>query len=453
MIDQEDGCRTFRHSVYALLILSSLTTMTARVLSAQSRDGHTPFFSANDRSRWSTISALVDDGTYSIDRVRKRPGWQSIDMVQHRGRDGELHFYSSKPPLYPTLLAGEYWLIRQLTNATFEHFPFGVARTMLIITNILPMGLFLILTAMLAEHLGETDFGRVFLVAAAAWGTFLTTFASTLNNHTPAAISVLVATLCVARIWQQRDESELDANQSRPSAWLFIVAGVAGGFAAANDLPALSFTTLLSLTVWWLFPRPTLVWFVPALLFVAIAFFVTNYIAHDSWLPPYAHRQPGDNWYNFPGSYWYGSRKGVDLGEPSQMKYLFHMLVGHHGFFSLTPIWLLSLAGILMALRNSDPRWRLLAAVTLLLFIVCVTYYTGFRPQRDRNFGGVTSGFRWLFWQIPLWLLMLVPVADWLSETQRRKAFGLLLLAVSTLSAAIPAANPWSHPWIYQIGQ
>ena len=88
-----------------------MAAVTGRIGSARSRDGHTPFFSANDRSRWSMISALVDEGTYVIDRVRERPGWKTIDMVRHVGRDGQPHYYSSKPTLLPTLLAAEYCVI------------------------------------------------------------------------------------------------------------------------------------------------------------------------------------------------------------------------------------------------------------------------------------------------------------------------------------------------------
>ena len=41
-------------------------------------------------------------------------------MVQHKGRDGKLHLYSSKPPLLATLLAGEYWLIHEFAGERCE---------------------------------------------------------------------------------------------------------------------------------------------------------------------------------------------------------------------------------------------------------------------------------------------------------------------------------------------
>ncbi len=44
-----------------------------------------PFLSANDRSRWDTVRALVEHGTYAIDDVIREPGWDTIDMVKHPG--------------------------------------------------------------------------------------------------------------------------------------------------------------------------------------------------------------------------------------------------------------------------------------------------------------------------------------------------------------------------------
>ena len=87
-----------------------------------------PFLSANDRSRWMTIRSLVEHGTYEIDAIVGQPTWDTIDMVQHRGRDGQLHLYSSKPPLLATMLAGEYWLIHRFSGATLRDHPYEIGR-------------------------------------------------------------------------------------------------------------------------------------------------------------------------------------------------------------------------------------------------------------------------------------------------------------------------------------
>src|SRR3954470_1201352 len=89
-----------------------------------------PFLSANDRSRWMTIRSLVERGTYEIDAIVGQPTWDTIDMVQHTGHDGQKHLYSSKPPLLATVLAGEYWLIHQFGGASLRDYPYEIGRAM-----------------------------------------------------------------------------------------------------------------------------------------------------------------------------------------------------------------------------------------------------------------------------------------------------------------------------------
>ena len=47
-----------------------------------------------------------------------------------------------------------------------------------------------------------------------------------------------------------------------------------------------------------------------------------------------------------------GRTHSIDFASRHENKadYAFHMLLGHHGLFSLTPIWLLSLGGMIWAL-------------------------------------------------------------------------------------------------------
>src|SRR5215470_9579614 len=96
-----------RWSMYALMIVVATGMMLAQVARVRSPDAKspTPFQSGNDRSRWATIRALGDDGTYAIEHVifdargNRVRGWYTIDLVRHRGPDGVEHYYSSKPTL------------------------------------------------------------------------------------------------------------------------------------------------------------------------------------------------------------------------------------------------------------------------------------------------------------------------------------------------------------------
>ena len=449
------------------------------------------------------------------EQTRRDREWYSIDIVRHRGRDGCEHYYSSKPPLLATLLAGPCWLLQQTTGATLADRPFYMVRLLLLLTNVLPLALYFLLLARLIERYGRTDWGRLYVLVAACFGTLLTTFAVTLNNHLIAAVSAAVAVSVALPIWQGEDRR-----------WRsFALAGFFAAFTAANELPALSLTAVLAAALSWCSLRRTLLAFLPAAAVVAVAAFGTTYLAHGTWSPPYAHRGNGplltsvpgsfdtssldqgripdelrrqlaaaqfplspratltprtaaagwmlwdpqrqerlavvardggldvhvwDSWYEFPGSYWTGdARTGVDLGEPSRLVYAFQVLLGHHGVFSLTPVWLLSAAGLFWWLKRPDERMRGLAVVVAALTVVCLGFYI-LRPLKDRNYGGVCCGFRWLLWLAPLWLIAMLPAADRIAVSPRWRRVALALLVISIASASYASLNPWVQPWLYE---
>lgn len=408
-----------------------------------------PFLSSNDRSRWLTVRALVEQGTYEIDALIGLPNWDSIDKVQHRGRDDQLHLYSSKPPLLSTLVAVPYWCIHRLTGATLGTHPYEIGRFLLLLVNILPLVCMFVLIARLVDQFGQTDWGRIFVVAVATLGTFLSTFATVLNNHIVAAVCATVALYAVVQI---------RCAGKRHLGW-FALAGLMAALTAATELPALLLLVLLGLYLFIKAPGKTTCGFLPAVLLVVAAFFATNYVAHNSWRPPYAHRSatdPEDNWYQYTyevngkqrQSYWLAPQ-GIDKGESCRGTYALHVLVGHHGIFSLTPVWLLSVVGACLWLWRGPGPTRELAILVVFLTVICLAFYIGFRPQQDRNYGGMTSGFRWMFWFAPLWILVMVPTADELDKSRIGKALGLALLALSVVSVSYPTWNPWTHPWIY----
>jgi hypothetical protein len=504
---------SLRRWVYGLLILASLAAISGRLFALASQGGTKILLSANDRSRWCTVRALLEEGTYAIDNVILDKGWQTIDMVRHKDRDGRMHFYSSKPPLLATLLAGLVWIVQLVTRVWLVDDPPQIVSLTLVLVNVLPMGLYLVLVARLVDRLGTTDAGRMYVVAAAAFGTYLFTFAVTLNNHSVAAVATALALHAAVPIWLDDER-----NWGR-----FFWVGLWSSFAATNELPALAFFAALAAWLTWKAPWPTWTAFVPASVVVLAAFMAANYVAHDSWRPPYAHRSDGpivarlqagekdslargelsaearqklaaagvvlsprvrieereqkdgwtlidaggqaerypllvaadgqiaahvsDNWYDYDGTYWTDSAKrGVDRGEPSSLVYVFHVLVGHHGVFSLTPVWILSAAGAVMWLQGKS-RLRGLIALVAAVSLVCLLFYLA-RPLEDRNYGGVTSGFRWVFWLAPLWLILAVPAADWIAARRGWREAGLAGLFLSIFSAAYAPLNPWTHPWL-----
>ncbi len=514
-----------------LLIAISTSYVVANIWTCRSPDPNrdVPFMSANDRSRWCTVRSLVDYGTFAIDPVldgENGAWWDTIDKVRHIGSDGQMHFYSSKPALWPTILAGQYWLIQKSSGWTLERDLFPVVRLMLIINNAIGLGLFVWCLGRISEYLTGNAVSRCFVVASGAFGTFLTTFSVTLNNHLPAAVLVALSVLVLLRIMR------IEAGW-----WLYLALGLCASLAATLELPAAGWLAICSVIAFSRSVGKTLTGFASGVILVAASFWGLNYLAHGEWRPPYAHRSDGaviasvsgdfaerldqgllptelldsistqrtrvgveidaaatitkrtgamssskspqwvvnedrpgqlaierderdgefkvrlwDNWYEYPGSYWRSdnSRKSdVDKGESDQAKYLVHMTVGHHGVLSLTPIFLLSLLGVLPLCFQSRYGVKFLSLATLALTVVVFVFYLT-RTELDRNYGGMTSGLRWMFWLYPFWLIWMIPA---LEVASRRRLFWFLavvLLAISVASAHYSTANPWVHPWLYE---
>ena len=89
------------------------------------------------------------------------------------------------------------------------------------------------------------------------------------------------------------------------------------------------------------------------------------------------------------------------------------MLVGHHGLFSLTPVWVLAAAGMVAGVdshtvaeavqrrkRRSAFPW-FVQPLALVLSVVVVGFYL---VQRSRQLRRLDQGLRWLMWLTPIWL-------------------------------------------------
>lgn len=502
-----------RRLVYGLLITLAVGLTLGRLASAErllepsvhrsegdsaprpawprSRPDPWPTFSSNDRSRWAVVRALVDHGTFVLGtrdsqvvlasavaplasdlplpalclalagysaRTRAdagiifEDGWQSVDKVLHPSR---LEYYSTKPPLLPVLAAAEYWLLKHLLGWSIVEQRWHVIRVILFTLNVLPLALYLALLASMAERLGSTDWARFYVLAAAGFATLVTPFLISFNNHTVATTAVTLALYAIFRI-----------REGGGSAW-FLLAGLASGFALCNELPSLALAAGLGVYLLARAPGRTLACFLPAFLLPLLLFLLLNYLALGQWKPAYA--EFGTPWYEFEGSHWRvpegTTKRGIDFagrnGEPRHL-YAFHLLFGHHGWFSLMPIMLLSLLGMALGLLglpspslSSPPpspsappartTMRLLALFSLLVSLVVFGFYL----LRSDNYGGWSNGPRWLMWLTPMWLLCLLPVLDRLALHRLGRGLALLLLVLSMLSMNYQLWNPWRHPWIY----
>jgi hypothetical protein len=445
---------------------------------------------ANDISRWCTVWSLLERGTYVIDECP----WQATtqdkvfrakagarEAESSAGSEPVRHYYSSKPALLPTLIAGILYPVRVATDVPLDRVvlqqrapretqkadptsPYGVKaeletpkdpvrwpvyifyfKPVIILLNVIPYGLMLILYARVLDRHAANEWAWLCCLVAAAFGTYLLPFTQTLNNHTVAAFSAFFALYQLFWIWDRDD----------PSGWRFAAAGLFAAFAAANELPALSFLVLLFGLLLFAFPRKTLVYFLPAAAVPIVAFVVAQYAVFGEF--KLAYEAFGTDEYLFEGSIWKTPLELDTFNEHPEpyATYFFHMTLGHHGFFSLTPIFLLSAVGAVRLIwvggwrplrRRGGSVLPAVAWLTILLTAILLAFYT-WNPKA-RNYGGSTQGLRWLFWLIPLWLLVLPKGVEWCQSRRWFRGIAMLALGISVMSAGYAIRNPWTHPWI-----
>ena len=251
-------------------------------------------------------------------------------------------------------MAGEYWLLKNTLGWSIDEQPDEVVRVGLLTFNVLPLILYLWMIGRLAERYGATDWGRLFVVAAAAFGTLLSTFLITFNNHVPAAFATLIALYAALPVafppGTGRSRSRL-AGTGR-----LVVAGLAAGFLFNCELPAAAFVAALGLLLLVRAPGRTLLWFAPPRAAPCRGLLPPESPGHRRMaarlretghgLVPVSRRRLG--------TIHPGEGQGIEFAKYTEPRWMYalHLLFGHHGWFSLTPINLLGAAGMVLAARR-----------------------------------------------------------------------------------------------------
>jgi hypothetical protein len=442
----------------ALLIITAATFIAA---------GHTlrqpSFMTANDISRWCTVWSLLERGTYAIDECP----WQTDtqDKVQRPPKTG--HFYSSKPALISTVIAGMLYPARRITGVPLDHVVpqqraerwtqkpdpdhpgqvKGVLETpkdpvkwpahvfyfdpVLIVLNVIPYALFLVFFARALDRYAANDWAWFFGLAAAAFGTYLWPYTQTLNNHTIGAFAAFFALYHFLRIW---DEGYL-------SGWRFAAAGFFAGLTAATELPALAFPAILGPLLLVRYPSRTLLFFVPGLIVPLAAFAGAQYAEFGEWYLPY--ESFGSDEYLFEGSIWQTPLEldAFNKNPEPYWVYLLHMTIGHHGILSLTPIFLFSIWGGMKLLGGG--RWLTAFAVLTFLVVAGLGGYFLYDPSAWRPEGHLHR-YVWALAVIPAMLGLLGLFAALPILRGRDQPMAAVAWMTAVLTVVIVAFYAWS---------
>jgi hypothetical protein len=169
-----------------------------------------------------------------------------------------------------------------------------------------------------------------------------------------------------------------------------------------------------------------------------MAHFYTTWLSTGE-LTPYYVKFNGPI-YKYEGSYWMQPR-GIDTAHDSRLFYAFNFLLGHHGVFSLTPVFIIALIGQIEGERQK-------AIHRLGMILTC--FLLGFYLINTNNYGGVCQGPRWFFWLIPFWLLALPAAFERRAHLKSFQSIAYFYLAVSVVSVALAMTDrrgPWGASW------
>jgi hypothetical protein len=393
-----------------------------------------PALCPNDMSRWNAVWAMVETGRCSW--IGDKPFWTidrcTFDTINTPEDGRKARWYSSKPYFMQVLLAGLAWPICRIGGLDFDGQFYIVGRLILILVNVVPLMLFLAFFGRLLVRLGVEGFTFAFCMAAAAAGTYMTAWCITLNNHVLAALCGFFSLYALFSAARDRN-----ASGSR-----FALAGLLAGMAAAFETPA---TAILGLGAAYAVyvclrdQRNAGLAFLAAAVVPVAAFFLCNRLCTGLWIPfQWTIPDYYDPYWLKPG--------GIDNIRESKLTYFFHLTLGHHGFFSLTPILLLSLVGMVLHLCDRTSPMRDVAAITLLTSVAVF----GFNTIKTNNYGGTCQGARWLFFLVPLWLMMLPAGVERVARAAGRW-LPCALLAVSAFSTAYAVHMPWSESWLHTL--
>jgi len=374
----------------------------------------------NTASRLATVDSLVHRGTFDISESPFLD--ETVDFVR---LDDQV--LSTKPPLLPVAAAGVYWGLHHALGLSLSEETGLTHRAIIFFVETIPHALLLLAGFLLLRIWSDDPRARGLTFIALCFGFLGAGYATTLNNHSPAAAAVLGAVYFFSKAVRSSTVPRRE----------LLLAGLCLGLAPTLDFLTVPLCGALFLMALWRWPTPTLMFVVPVALLPVAAHLYLTYLVGGSVLPIYARGEL----YQFEGGYW-TDPQGMDALDEPKWLYVFHLLFGHHGFFTLTPLLAVGVWQSVLQVRGRLPLWRESLAALVGFVVVGVAMVI-----RTHNYGGACVGFRWLIPVMPLFLLLCVPRLEADGPLERP---GLLLCFFVSLTTFVNAAvHPWSHSGIH----
>lgn len=370
---------------------------------------------SNDASRLATIESLVDFHTFIIDNSRFV--W-TIDKYFYQG-----HFYSDKPPIL-SIYGSFFYALLKLVGISFSN--------QLMLANILMViGVVGVSTATgmiylykIFKFLAVEERWINVLLIIAGTGTLLLPYSTVFSNH------VVSGSLLVAGFYYLLRVKE-SIRYSLLSGLLITLAG-------SIDVVAFIFLPFLAVSF---FNKPlkSKIVFSLACALVLVIYFQLNLYTSGSLLPPSMNQSlweyPGSAFdrTNLSGLAYYSNFSDL-------LTYAIHMIIGHRGLISYTPILVFSIFGFVKVFQNKQFKYR----QEFLLILLASSAYVLMYILRSNNYSGDSYGVRWY---ANLMFLLCLPLAQISEEVKSSKIFRKAFIIVSCMSIFISFVGV-NHPFV-----
>ena len=338
--------------------------------------------SGNESGRFATIQAVAEQGVFHIEKCNFR----TVDRTVRNN-----HVYYDKLPLQPFVLGLLYKPFHRFAGINFvDNYHLSIY-AINVLTGFLVNSLIFLWLFDLLRGIKKGSLKLKFLLAlGCVAGSWLISYSTMLNNHTPAALAVLGVFVALMRY------------KKRNSPKAALLAGFSAGIAGLLELPCGLFFGLAALAgVFFSAPRELrfkhTALTAGAGLACAAGGALLNWYAYGTCLPLYMSSQGSKGTFGF----------GV---HSSPLYYWFHALVGDRGLFLYTPFLFLGLWGCIKFRKSfSVPQKIMLAAAACYMLF----YLLG-----TDEFGGQSYGLRYFIAAIPL---LWYPGARLVLEMEKRK--------------------------------
>lgn len=409
-------------------ILAIDVTRGAAVSEGVAGDNASTFLNSNELGLWASVSVLIDGVQNTND------SW----LGSHVQLD-------ALPSPFVTLVAVLYKCAKTAFLISLSEEPVATTRLVLAMVNLPLLAIFFAAMSACIEKVGSSNWSRYCCVAIACYATMLLPLTSSLNSLLPAATATAVTMWLYLHVADRLEE--LFVLSLKHCAIAGFTAVLAGGFdvlAAIMIVPWLVLFARLDRDV----VKPFLAGAALGLAFTVGSFGI-------GMLGTKAQTGGFQDGFTLAATATVGDAivadSDVTQNEPSvsRISRAMHGLVGHHGLFSLTPLWLLLPLAFTRGMQLEPAEFRRLTVAVITVSIACFLVALGFAFLGQGRSQQVYLSR--LVWMIPLWLLMLAPLIQELSDSRLGKLIVIALASNCVLSAvfAFPAVS--KSPWLLDV--